>query len=211
MSEVPGGVSDTSWWTWSKGDSRILEAVVGVAWLLVGLFDGLVPILGVTGLLSPTDTRQVHIEDLTQVPEAASADGVRLRGTHTAELSLPHPDLAERLLLVLPGLAQTALLLVILGLLFRMMRTLRDGDLFVTQNTRRLAVIAVAILSMAIVVPLVDTVTTHLLVRGTALASEVPTTFELSGSYLLLGFLTAAAAEAFRQGSRLRADTQGLV
>ncbi len=204
-------MSDMRWWTWSKGDSRILEATVGLALLLVGLFGALLPILGVTGLREPTRTRQVEIEDLAQVPAAASAGSVRLRGTHTAELSLADPGLAERLLLALPGLVQAALLLVILGLLYRMARTLRDGDVFVTQNARRLGVIALAILTIATIVPLADTVTTHLLVSGTALASKVPTTYELSGSTLLLGFLVAAAAEAFRQGALLRADTQGLV
>ncbi|QKW36905.1 hypothetical protein HUT06_25165 [Actinomadura sp. NAK00032] len=92
-----------------------------------------------------------------------------------------------------------------------MVRTLRDGDVFVTQNVRRLGVIAPAILTIATIVPLTDTVTPHLLVSGTALAPKVPTTYELSGPPLLLGFLAAATAEAFRQDARLRADTQGLV
>ncbi|MBO2447780.1 DUF2975 domain-containing protein [Actinomadura barringtoniae] len=204
-------MSGKAWLSWSRIDGRALEAVLGLALLLVGLFGALFPLLGVTGPFPPVDSREVRIDDLTQVPGAASAGDVTLRGTHTGELAFSHPDFIERLLLALPGLVQTLLLLVMLELLLRMARTLRDGDVFVAQNARRLGVVAVALAVTGTLVPLVTTVTTDLLVSGTDVASAVPVSYELSVPYVLLALLVAATAEAFRQGTRLRADTEGLV
>jgi hypothetical protein len=198
-------------WTWSNLDNRVLEAALGLALLLVGVVGVVLPILGVTGLLAPIRTREIELDDLTRVPDVASAGGVTLRGTRTAELVFVDPDLAERLLLVLPDLVRTLLLLVILELLRRMARTLREGEVFVARNARRLAVIALAVLVLGTVVPVVDAVTTHLLAGGTDLGVTIPFSYTISGFYLLLSVLIAAAGEAFRQGTRLRADTEGLV
>lgn len=199
------------WSSWSNLDSRILEAALGLAMLLVGLFGAVMPILGVTGPLSPARTREVELGGLTQVPDIASAGGVALRGTRTAELVVADPDFAERLLLVLPGVVRTLLLLVILEMLRRIARSLRGGDVFVVQNARRLTVIALTVLVFGTVVPVVEAATSLLLVSGTDLGSKIQFSYTVSGAYLLLVLLIAAAAEAFRQGARLRADTEGLV
>ncbi|GAB3958136.1 hypothetical protein GCM10029978_002420 [Actinoallomurus acanthiterrae] len=204
-------MSGKPWQTWSRNDSRILEAVLGLALLLVGLSGVLVPVLRVAGLLSSAHTREVQLGDLGQVPAAISSRGVTLRGVRTGELAFAHPGLAERLLLVLPEVARALLLLVILALLRRMIRSLRDGDVFIARNARRLGVIAAAVLVLATLIPLVDAVTTTLLVSGTHLSPKISITYEVSGPYVLLALLVAAAAEAFRQGTRLRADSEGLV
>ncbi|WP_433177046.1 DUF2975 domain-containing protein [Actinoallomurus sp. CA-150999] len=204
-------MSGKPWQMWSRSDNRALEAVLGLALLLVGLSGVLLPILRVTGPLPPAHTREVELDDVTRSPAVIASGGASLRGTRTGELAFAHPDLTERLLLVLPGVTRALLLLVILELLRRMVRSLRDGDVFIAQNTRRLGVIAVAVLVLATLIPLVDTVTTTILVSGTQLSSKVPIAYELSGPYVLLALLLAAAAEAFRQGARLRADTEGLV
>lgn len=199
------------WWTWSSLDNRVLEAALGLALLLVGLFGVVLPILGVMGPLSPIRTRVVELDDLTQGPDIASAGSVTLRGTRTAELAFAHPDLTERLLLVLPDIVRASLVLLILELLRRMARALREGEIFAAQNARRLTIIALAVLVMGAVVPVLDAITTRLLVSGADLGRSIPFSYPVSGAWLLLALLVAAAAEAFRQGARLRADTEGLV
>ena len=171
--------------SWSRADNRILEAALWLALLLVGLFGAILPLLGVAGPLSPISIREVELADLAQLPDTASAGSVTLRGTRTAELVFDHPDFAERLLLVLPNLIETLLLLVILEFLRRIVRSLRDGDVFIAHNARRLTAVALAVLAIALMVPMVDAVTTHLLANTADLSARIPFSYTISGSFLL--------------------------
>jgi hypothetical protein len=202
-------VSTRTWW--SRTDGRLLELGLGLALLLVGLFGVLVPALGVTGALGPMDTREVTIDGTTRVTGAGMGEAVRLGGSQQAEITIADPDVQQRLLLALPGIVDSLLLILILGLLLRMARKLRDGDVFVPENARRLIVIAVAVLLIGVLGPLVETSTTAMLVSGTSVADMVPFSYTVSFAYLLLSFLIAALAEVFRRGAGLRADTEGLV
>ncbi|GAB3213378.1 DUF2975 domain-containing protein [Marinactinospora thermotolerans] len=196
---------------WSRLNDHLLEGALGVALLLVGLFDLLLPLLGVAGLLPMETTRLVHIDTPAPPPGIMDADGMTLRAASTAELALTDPGLPERLLLALPGLTGTVLLVVVLGLLLRMARSLRSGDVFIPGNVWRLHTIALAVLLIGLAVPLVEAVSTDLLVGATPLHSMVPFHYEFSTGHVFLALLVSAAAEAFRHGSRLRADTEGLV
>ncbi|MFF4356458.1 DUF2975 domain-containing protein [Streptomyces sp. NPDC001604] len=190
---------------------RLLEAVLGVALALAGLFGVLLPLLGVTGPIDPVDTRDVRIDAVTRVPAAVTSGPVTLHGTHRAEVALTHPDVQQRILLALPDVFYGALLIVVLAFLLRMARTLREADVFVPENARRLQVIAAAIVAMGVLGPAVDAITTHLLISGTAVSPAVPFAYTVSAAPLFLGLLIAALAEVFRQGTRLREDTEGLV
>ncbi|WP_019980207.1 MULTISPECIES: DUF2975 domain-containing protein [unclassified Streptomyces] len=200
---------------WSGRDNRLLEAVLALAAVLAGVFGILIPVLGVADAIDPVDTRGVEIGSASRVPADVTAStgghGMSLTGTHRADLVLAHPGFGERLLLALPGLVGSVLLLLALFLLLRIAGTLRDGDVFVPENARRLSVIGLAALVQAVLSPLLPALTTQLLVRGTPLADEIPFTVTFTGEYLLLGFLVLALAEVFRRGTKLRADTEGLV
>lgn len=200
---------DATWWR--RGDSRALEGVVGLALLLVGVFGVLLPILGVTGVLAPVDSRAVALDGAARVPGAVAGDGVELRGLRGAELVFADPGFAERILLVLPGVVGAVLVVVILERLMRMARTFRDGDVFEPRNWRRLTVVSVAVLLIALFVPLVRVLTTDALVSGTPVEPSVRLEAELSGVWVLASLLLFAAAGAFRHGTRLREDTEGLV
>ncbi|MFI0354519.1 DUF2975 domain-containing protein [Actinomadura sp. 9N407] len=202
-------MSIKSRWAWI--DDRVLEVTLGLALLLVGLIGAAFPILGVTGPLSPVDTRDVHLDGVADIPGTTTSGAVTLRGNDTAELVFAAPDLGQRVLLVLPGLTATVLALTILGLLLRMARTFQQGDAFVPQNARRLNGIALAVLLIATLVPLLDTVTTEVLVSGRPVESAIENTYEVSAIWWLVALLIAATAGAFRHGTRLRADTEGLV
>lgn len=200
---------------WSQTDSWLLEAALGLAVVLVSAFGVLLPALGVAGLMDPMDTREVEPETAAQVPgtvtDAVTGHGMTLTGTHRADLVFADPDLGQRLLLALPEIVGSLLLLLILALLFKMARTLRGGDAFVPVNARRLSVIGLTVLVQAALAPVLLALTTEILVSGTLMAEQVPFSATFTGEYVLLAFLILALGEVFRRGTKLRADTEGLV
>ncbi|MCF6524293.1 DUF2975 domain-containing protein [Streptomyces sp. JJ36] len=206
-------MGNKSWW--SRTDSRLLEAVLGLAAVLAGVSGVLWPALGVAGLVGPVDTRAVEAGSTTRLPDtaadAAASPGMALTGTHRADLVFADPDLGERLLLALPQITGGLLLLLILVFLVRVAGTLRDGDVFVPRNARRLSVIGLAVLAQAVLVPVLPALTTQLLVSGTHLADRIPFSATFAGEYVLLALLVLALGEVFRRGTKLRADTEGLV
>ncbi|MEV0662410.1 DUF2975 domain-containing protein [Actinomadura luteofluorescens] len=195
---------------WSRFDTHVLELVIGLGLLLVGLFQALFPILGVTGPFPPIDTRDVDLRSTARVPDLVSG-GTALRGTHHAELAVSDPGLWDRALLAAPDVARAALLLVVLSLLMRMAATFRTGDVFVPANVRRLFTISMAVLLLGTAAPALDMITTNALVSGTPIESAVEIGFTVRASTVLLAILIAALAGAFGHGARLRADTEGLV
>lgn len=202
-----------SWW--SRTDSGLLEAALGLAALLVGVFGVLLPALGVVGLIDPVDTREIEAETATRVPgtvtDAVASHGMTLTGTHRADLVFVDPDLGQRLLLTLPEIIGGLFLLLVLVLLLKVARTLRDGDVFVPMNARRLSVIGLTVLVQAVIAPALLAITTEMLVSGTPVADRIPFSATFAGEYVLLAFLVLALGEVFRRGTRLRADTEGLV
>lgn len=206
-------MSTKSWW--SRTDNRLLEAALGVAALLAGVFGVLLPALGVAGLIDPVDTREVKPETATRVAGTVTDDvaghGMTLTGTHQADLVFAHPDLGQRLLLALPDVVGGLLLLFVLVLLLQMAGTLRDGDVFVPKNAHRLKVIGLTVLVQAVLSPVLPSLTTEALVSGTPMADQVPLSVTFTGEYVLLAFLILALGEVFRRGTKLRADTEGLV
>lgn len=202
-----------SWW--SRTDSRLLEAALGLAVVLTGVFGVLLPALGVAGVIGPTDTRDVGTGTAARIPDSvadsAADHGLTLTGTHRAELVLADPDLGQRVLLALPELVGSLLLLLVLVLLVRMARTLRGGDVFVPENARRLSLIGLTLLVKAVLAPVPAAITTQILVSDTPLDGQVPFSATFTGEYFLLAFLVLALGEVFRRGTKLRADTEGLV
>ncbi|MEJ8640804.1 hypothetical protein WKI68_03735 [Streptomyces sp. MS1.HAVA.3] len=94
-------MNDTSRWT--LVNDRVLELALGLALILVGLFRVLLPILGVSGPWSSTDSRTVRVDDAAQLADATASAALTLRGTGHAEMVLTDPGLGDRLLLALPG------------------------------------------------------------------------------------------------------------
>ncbi|MCP9950343.1 DUF2975 domain-containing protein [Actinomadura madurae] len=195
---------------WTRIDSHALELTLGLALLLVGLFQALFPLLGVTGPFPPIDTRDVRIDRTAEVPPLRSG-GTTLQGTNDAELAVADPALWDRVLLATPQIVHAALIIVILSILMRMAATFRTGDVFVPANIRRLYAIAVTLLVTATAVPALDMITTEALISGTPLTGTVTSSYTLQTSTVILSILVAALAGAFGHGTRLRADTEGLV
>jgi hypothetical protein len=195
---------------WARLETGGLEMLLALMLAAVAVFGVLLPILGIAGPTS-VDSREVDLTGATEVPGAAGSGAVTVRGTEIGELVLADPDLWKRLLLVLPGVATALLAMVLLELLRRLAKTFREGDSFVPQNFRRVNGVALAVLLIGTAVPLLEMVTTMLLVTGTPVESKVLISYELSGAWLVAGIMIYAAAGAFGHGTRLRADTEGLV
>lgn len=195
---------------WTKIDSRFLELLIGLGLLLVGLFQALFPILGVTGPFPPVDTRDVDLRSTARVPDLG-AGGTVLRGTRHAELAVGDPGLGDRVLLAAPEVLRAALIIAILSILMRMAATFRTGDVFVPANVRRLFAISTAVLLLGTAAPALDMLTTNALVSGTPIEDAVEIGFAVRADTVLLAILIAALAGAFGHGARLRADTEGLV
>ncbi|WP_274560186.1 DUF2975 domain-containing protein [Streptomyces spiramyceticus] len=164
-----------------------------------------------TGPFDPIHVREVAIDGTAQLAGTATEGQVSLAGTSHADLVLDDPDAPQRLLLALPEIVDSLLIVLILNLLLRMAHTLRDGDVFVPQNARRLRIIGVTALLLGYAVPLLTAVTTDALVSGTPTAEEIPFSYTVSGLPALAALLVLALAEAFTRGAKLRADTEGLV
>ncbi|MGW4892964.1 DUF2975 domain-containing protein [Kitasatospora sp. NPDC004240] len=202
-------MNDTSWWT--RATDHILELALGVALVLVGLVQMVLPVLGVSTPFAAAHSREVRLDGAARTPGDVASGGVTLRGSDHAELAFADPGLGQRLLLALPGLVSGLLVVVMLAVLLRMARTFRDGDFFVPRNTRHLTLVAGALMLMGTLVPLLEMTTTNLLARDLPMADAIAPAHGFAVQPVFLALLVSAAAGAFRAGTRLRDDTEGLV
>jgi hypothetical protein len=196
--------------TWGRADTRLLQGLLGLAFVIQALIGLVIPFLSMAGLLNTAIVRDVPIAGV--VGNSLVEDGgAKLTVSESATLNLTDPSLGERVLLNLPAVFDTVLILLGLYWLFLVARTLSAGEPFAPRNPKRLFGIAVLIAVGSLGDSLLTTITNHELVAGTRLQDYVP--FSLHISFLPLGVavLVAALAEAFRIGVRLRADTEGLV
>ncbi|MGG5257835.1 DUF2975 domain-containing protein [Phycicoccus avicenniae] len=139
------------------------------------------------------------------------AAGVQ-HGLATFDIEVPAVGGGLRLLSLLPGVL-VALLVVVGGwLVLRIMRTVAAGEPFAAVNVTRMRALAmVLVLGSAVVFFL------ELSVRGALLGSaelgglEPGVVLDVPWLPMLSGLVLAMLAEAFRTGSRLRDDVEGLV
>ncbi|MEV6317603.1 DUF2975 domain-containing protein [Streptomyces sp. NPDC051776] len=207
-------MNDTTWW--ARLNNRALELIIGLGLLLVAFADVLIPLVAIAGPASGShDVRAVHVRATTEIPDAAASGfdrgPVSVSGTDHAVLNIADPDLIERVLLLLPTLTRGVLVVVMLLAVLHLAQTFQVRDFFAARNTRRLRVIAVTLFLIGAVVPALDVITTHLLVSGHDVQSTVWTPYDLKVGVVFLALLVGGASEAFRRGTRLHADTEGLV
>ncbi|MFI0445790.1 DUF2975 domain-containing protein [Actinomadura sp. 6N118] len=195
---------------WSRADGAVLEGLLGLAFVVQAVFGLIGPLLAVAGLLDPATSRSVSLSGTTAA-DIAAADGIKLSTSDQAQLTIAHPDVYQRALLELPTLIGAAMIMLGISLLFLLTRTLRQGDPFASGNPRRLHGIALLILVGGVFGNWLEAITSSMLVSGTSLQDRIPTSFQISPVPVMAALLVAALAEAFRLGTRLREDTEGLV
>jgi len=191
----------------------VLRPAVGPA----GLGLGRGPTFGVTPEVNVTlDADAVNITTDPQLPTldgrtVAVGDGLEFLIPTGTKVAVQIPDLRQRLAFGATPLFGGLLSIAVLVLLLLITRTLRHGDPFVASNARRLYIIAALVgIGGQATVLLTNWGQLGVLHHPDVapyVITEVSTTFVP----LIAGFGIAVAAEIFRQGTRLRAELEGLV
>jgi Protein of unknown function (DUF2975) len=188
---------------WSRWDQLSLE---GLLWAL--------PALALLQVVVQS-VRTVRGDDLSStgyLPDALVQRAEPVAGTLSGRVVVQDPTAAQYAWSLAPALVLLALAVVVARLLLGVVRSLRDGDPFTSQNARRLGwlsgVVLVGGLSFQFLAGVAHARTIA------PLLPDGPTTWALElqlwpvlAAGALLGFL----AEVFARGTRLREDVEGLV
>lgn len=129
----------------------------------------------------------------------------------TMGLSILGPTWIDRISFAGPELAAQALLLSVLWLLWRIVRTVPTGEVFTSANARRIVGIGLVVAVGGSAVQLLGLAAHQAIVARSAAAGIVDVAFSFSFMPLAIGATVLLLAEVFRQGVRLRADVAGLV
>lgn len=136
---------------------------------------------------------------------------VELTPGSSMELTFWGPTLGDRLGFAGPQLAAQAVILLVLWLLWRIVRTVPAAEVFTQGNARRVVGIGLAVAVGGSAVQLLGYALHRGIVARSAAAGIVDVTFSFSFLPLVIGAVVLLLAEVFRQGVRLRADVDGLV
>ncbi|WP_377639784.1 DUF2975 domain-containing protein [Oryzobacter terrae] len=133
-------------------------------------------------------------------------------GAGTFEVLLPEPGGLWRFLDLLPGVLLTGMVLLGCWLLLSVMRTVAGGDPFHPANVRRLRTVGMLLVVGAPVLYFVEVSISGALLGRTDLGSaEAAAWTAVPGIPVVAGMVVGLLAEAFKGGSRLRDDVEGLV
>jgi hypothetical protein len=159
------------------------------------------------------------VSDAPLTPEVTSAVTVPpldatgvAHGPGTYALELADPGAGQRLLELLPGLLAALLVVLACWCVVLLLRTVAAGDPFHPLNVTRLRVVAASLaLGWPVVLVLQFAVNAVLLGSADLGGLELDSTIALPWVPLVAGMVVAMLAEAFKAGSRLRDDVDGLV
>ena len=133
-------------------------------------------------------------------------------GAGSVEVLVPAPDALWRLLDLAPGVLTAAMVVLGCWWLVGVMRTIAAGDPFHPANVRRLRALGGLLVIGAPVVFFVElSVAGAILGRADVGDVDVATHLALPWVPLVAGMVVALLAEAFKAGSALREDVEGLV
>ncbi len=185
-------------------------------WGLVGLLGLLATVAVVGGLVFPVlrwvEGSPVPTEVFSPVV-VPSLDAAGLEhGPGTYELLVPVSGAGLRVLSLLPGVLVAVGALLGCWLLLRVMRSIAVGDPFAPANVARLRGLAALLVFGSALVFFSEMAVTGALLGSVDLGGLDPG-FHLDFPWgpLLAGMVVALLAEAFKGGSRLRDDVDGLV
>lgn len=206
--------------------NQVLEVLLVVVAIAAIVFE-ILPLalgpagVGVTGDPSGALTVDARLDTPVIVPDAPRLDGTIRTGasSHPAELTGPYsatvrlldPTPLDRTVYVVSRASAPLLGLVIIWLFLGVARAIREGDPFTGASVRRLTLLAGTVTAGGIGVNLIWEMADNLLISRTILSSVIALDYTLSFIPLVAGAAIAALAGAFRHGSRLREDVEGLV
>lgn len=183
-----------------------LAAILGLVAVVTAVVEVVAPVVRWVG----GDALPVRAGATVEVP------GLRLPladdGAGSFEVLVPEPGGAWRLFDLVPGILLTAMVLLGCWLLLAVMRTVAAGDPFHPANVGRLRAVGMMLVLGAPVVYFVDRLVSDLLLSRADLAGiEVDALLAVPGIPVIAGMVVALLAEAFKGGSRLRDDVDGLI
>jgi len=180
----------------------ILLAVVAVATIAIQVVQ---PVLQwVAG-----EPRPIELVTEVSVPDV---DLPIVDGAGLVEVLLPAPSAGLRLLDLLAGVLVAAMVVIGCWLILRLMRTVAAGDPFHPANVRRLRIIGgFLVLGVPIVYFLESAVSGSMLAQAPLDGVMASVWLDVPWQECVSGMVVALLAEAFKGGSRLRDDVEGLV
>ncbi len=133
-------------------------------------------------------------------------------GQATYAVDAVDPSVGQRLLALAPGLLMAVLVVLSCWCVVLLLRTVASGDPFDPVNVIRLRIIAGALVLGAPVAYVLQVVSDAMVLTSLDVAGlDTTFTVEIPWVPMLAGLVVAMVAEAFKAGSRLRADVDGLV
>lgn len=194
------------WFTFDRSDRWGLGVLLAVVVLLTSIINIVVPIqrwVAGDGIPVP------FLSEVT-VPEL-DAVGTPY-GVAAYDVTLTEPTVLQRLLDLVPGAILVVLLAVGCWLIIAIMRTIAAGEPFADVNVRRLRVLAMLLLVGPFFTFFAATSAQGALlgdvdVAGLAYAMSL----DIPWVWFVAGMVVALLAEAFKSGSQLRDDVDGLV
>ncbi|MFL6079024.1 MAG: DUF2975 domain-containing protein [Ornithinibacter sp.] len=122
------------------------------------------------------------------------------------------PGAAQRLVALVPGILLAVLVVLSCWCIVLLLRTVASGDPFDPANVTRLRIIAGALVVGAPVGYLLQLVSDAVVLGGLDLGGlDLTFTLDIPWLPMVAGLVVAMLAEAFKAGSRLRDDVDGLV
>lgn len=144
------------------------------------------------------------------VPQLDAAGIAHGPGTYTVDVV--DPSAGQRLLALAPGVLAALLVLLACWCIVLVLRTVAAGDPFQSVNVIRLRVVAAALVLGAPVFYVFQSFANAAVLDSLDLTGlELTFTLEIPWVPMLAGMVVAMLAEAFKAGSRLRDDVDGLV
>lgn len=133
-------------------------------------------------------------------------------GVAAYDVTLADPTTGQRLLEFLPGLLTVGLMTAGSLLIVAVMRTIAAGDPFVAANVRRMRNLAALLLVGPFFTSFLS-MSVHGALLGDVDLGDLPLSaaLDIPWAWFVAGLFVALLAEAFKAGSRLRDDVEGLV
>jgi hypothetical protein len=146
-------------------------------------------------------------------PRMQMVDGAQAFFEGQVHVIIDDPSVELRLLSWLPGAIVATAVIVTGFLLLRLMYATQDGQPFFATSVRRLRTISLVIGAAAILQPLAWSAVNHAVLEAatTDVRVEPQVHFAAMATWLVVALVVRVMAEAFRVGTGLRADVEGLV
>ena len=133
-------------------------------------------------------------------------------GVASYDVTLADPTVGQRLLDLAPGVLAVGLVATGCALILAVMRSIAAGDPFIAGNVRRMRQLA-ALLLVGPFVTFFLSMSAHGALLGDVNVGSLPFTahLDIPWAWFIAGMVVALLAEAFKAGSGLRDDVDGLV